>query len=156
MYEVVWDTTKFNNRNEWPADGSQPFVLSTGDPTGLGQHGDYVFGWKDDSLQRAMDTSGCFGASCANLRTQSIDAARKCAVKQAAKEEHDACELPRFLPSFPFLVLFRGGCVSVCSAADVRRDDRADRRAGYGGDVNGFRLWGCWEAVVERGSVEGD
>jgi hypothetical protein len=94
MYEVVWDTTKFNNRNEWPSDGSQPFVLSTGDPTGLGQHGDYVFGWKDDSLQRAMDTSGCFGASCASLRTQSIDAARNCAVKQSVREEYDACELP--------------------------------------------------------------
>jgi hypothetical protein len=92
MYEVVWDTTGFNNQNEWPTDGSQPFVLSTGDSTGLGQHGDYVFGWKDDSLQRAMDTSGCFGASCANLRTQSIENARKCAVKQAAREDYDKCK----------------------------------------------------------------
>jgi hypothetical protein len=44
MYEVVWDTTGFNNKADWPADGSQPFVLSQGDPTGLGQHADYVFG----------------------------------------------------------------------------------------------------------------
>ncbi|KAL2268797.1 hypothetical protein VTJ83DRAFT_3643 [Remersonia thermophila] len=96
MYEVVWDTTQFNNRNEWPADGSQPFVLSTGDPTGLGQHGDYVFGWKDDTLQRAMDTAGCFGAQCANLRTQSIEAGRRCAVKRAAHEDIDGWldELP--------------------------------------------------------------
>lgn len=91
MYEVVWDTTPFNNKAEWPADGSQPFVLSTGDPTGLGQHGDYVFGWKDDSLQRAMDTSGCFGAQCASLKTQNIETARACAVKQAAKEDYDKC-----------------------------------------------------------------
>ena len=36
MYEVVWDTTQFNDRSEWPEDGrSQPFVLSTGDDTGL-------------------------------------------------------------------------------------------------------------------------
>jgi hypothetical protein len=34
MYEVVWDTTKFNNPNDWPTDGSQPFYLSTGDNTG--------------------------------------------------------------------------------------------------------------------------
>src|SRR5690606_5805089 len=91
MYEVVWDTTQFNNRNEWPADGSQPFVLSTGDPTGLGQHGDYVFGWKGDSLQRAMDTAGCFGAQCANLRTQSIEVGRRCTVRRAAHEDIDGC-----------------------------------------------------------------
>ncbi len=92
MYEVVWDTTGFNNKAEWPADGSQPFVLSTGDSTGLGQHGDYVFGWKDDSLQRAMDTAGCFGAQCASLRTQNIETAKACAVKRSAKEDYDKCE----------------------------------------------------------------
>lgn len=27
----MWDTTSFNNPNDWPADGQQPFVLSTGD-----------------------------------------------------------------------------------------------------------------------------
>lgn len=39
MLEIVWDTRQFNNKAEWPADGSQPFVLSTGDNTGYGQHG---------------------------------------------------------------------------------------------------------------------
>ncbi|KAM7186757.1 protein of unknown function (DUF1996) domain containing protein [Naviculisporaceae sp. PSN 640] len=87
MYEVVWDTTKFNNKAEWPADGSQPFILSTGDNTGLGQHADYVFGWKGDSLQRAMDTSGCMGASCAGLKTQTIEKARSCSIKAAVRED---------------------------------------------------------------------
>ncbi|KAK7702584.1 hypothetical protein SLS64_009547 [Diaporthe eres] len=32
MYEVMWDTTPFNDPNIWPEDGSQPFVYSTGDP----------------------------------------------------------------------------------------------------------------------------
>lgn len=92
MYEVVWDTTKFNDPKEWPTDGSQPFYLSTGDNTGLGQHADYVFGWKGDSLQRAMDTSGCMGAKCANLKTQAIGDARKCSVKTAVKEDHEGCK----------------------------------------------------------------
>lgn len=39
MYEVVWDTTPFNDRSQWPTDGSQPFYFSYGDNTGYGQHG---------------------------------------------------------------------------------------------------------------------
>lgn len=31
MYEVLWDTSAFNDPKDWPADGSQPFVYSTGD-----------------------------------------------------------------------------------------------------------------------------
>ena len=39
MYEVMWDTTVFNDKSLWPTDGSQPFVYSMGDGTGYGQHG---------------------------------------------------------------------------------------------------------------------
>ncbi len=67
-------------------------MLSTGDPTGLGQHADYVFGWKADSLQKAMDSSGCMGAQCASLKTQKIEDAKKCAVKVEVHEDHDGCE----------------------------------------------------------------
>ncbi|KAL1856295.1 hypothetical protein VTK73DRAFT_8407 [Phialemonium thermophilum] len=31
MYETIWDTRPFNDPNEWPEDGSQPFVWSMGD-----------------------------------------------------------------------------------------------------------------------------
>ncbi|KAK4225446.1 hypothetical protein QBC38DRAFT_368703 [Podospora fimiseda] len=88
MLEIVWDTTAFNDPNDWPEDGSQPFLLSTGDTTGYGQHGDYVFGWKGDSLQRAMDGS-CFGALCHALESQSVEAAHKCGVPSRVGEEVD-------------------------------------------------------------------
>ncbi|KAI0181252.1 hypothetical protein GGR52DRAFT_25864 [Hypoxylon sp. FL1284] len=96
MYEVVWDTTVFNDQSEWPADGSNPFFLSTGDNTGFGQHGDYVFGWKGDALQRAMDTSNCMGARCANLKFQDINAAKQCSVQKQVSEDEDGwlAELP--------------------------------------------------------------
>jgi hypothetical protein len=92
MYEVVWDTTKFNDKSQWPEGVTQPFVFSTGDATGLGQHADYVFGWKGDALQKGMDSKNCMGASCAGMKTQSIEAARKCAVKTTVNEDVDGCK----------------------------------------------------------------
>lgn len=89
MLEIVWDTTKFNNKAEWPADGSQPLVLSTGDPTGYGQHGDYVFGWKGDALQRAMDDDGCFSAECGKQKSQDIGVANQCKIQKTVIEDAD-------------------------------------------------------------------
>ena len=90
MYEVNWDTSKFNDKSLWADPNKQPFVLSTGDPTGYGQHGDYVFGWKGNSLQSAMDRAGCFGAQCGTLKTQAIDNAKKCTVKALVREDNDS------------------------------------------------------------------
>lgn len=39
FYEVIWNTGTF--ADQWYGD-SQPFVLSNGDPTGYGFHGDFV------------------------------------------------------------------------------------------------------------------
>ena len=40
LYESVWQTQQFDKM--WPQQGSNPFVLSNGDPTGFGFHGDFV------------------------------------------------------------------------------------------------------------------
>ncbi|KAL0950420.1 hypothetical protein HGRIS_010373 [Hohenbuehelia grisea] len=92
--ETVWDTTQFNNM--WPSNGQQPFVYSMGDPVGVGQHADYVFGWKGDSLQRAMDQCNDFGGACPTLQTQSIDAINRCTQPSRVQEAYDG-----WLPSLP-------------------------------------------------------
>lgn len=87
FYEIQWDTRQFNDRNTWPTDGSQPFVYSMGDPTGYGQHADYVFGWKGDALQRAMDAF-CF-VNCPTLQSQSVQQANQCTVPRKTTEDID-------------------------------------------------------------------
>ncbi|KAM7185552.1 protein of unknown function (DUF1996) domain containing protein [Naviculisporaceae sp. PSN 640] len=91
MYEVIWNTTIFNDKDLWPEDGSQPFVWSTGDEHGFSQHGDYVFGWKGDALQRAMTQSAkCFGDVCDGvLERQTDEQAMACTKQRVVDEDVD-------------------------------------------------------------------
>jgi hypothetical protein len=63
--------------------------LTGDDRTGYGNHGDYVFGWKGDALQRAMD-SGC--SNCPNLKTQTIATGNKCLKSMGVNEVIDGCK----------------------------------------------------------------
>jgi hypothetical protein len=90
-YETMWNTTVF--KDMWPKDGKQPFVWSF-EGNGYGTHADYLFGWKGDSLQRAMNSS-CMFHRCGSpgvqgvLKTQSVADMNKCAVKSTVAEETD-------------------------------------------------------------------
>ncbi|KAI2617885.1 hypothetical protein GGR54DRAFT_202254 [Hypoxylon sp. NC1633] len=99
FYEIIWDTTPFNDKSIWPEDGSQPFVWSYGDATGFGNHGDYMFGWKGNALQKAMDAD-CNGNTCAGLTSQSISQGNKCTVPRVVDEDVDGwlTELPGGMP----------------------------------------------------------
>ncbi|KAM7213606.1 protein of unknown function (DUF1996) domain containing protein [Rhypophila decipiens] len=98
FYEVIWDTRRFNDRSLWPEDGSQPFVWAYGDYTGYGNHGDYVFGWRGNSLQSAMDDPNCdfSGLNCRTLKTQSIAEGNRCSQAKKVAENIDGwlSELP--------------------------------------------------------------
>ncbi|KAF9523132.1 hypothetical protein CPB83DRAFT_821895 [Crepidotus variabilis] len=98
LYETYWDTRAFNDM--WPTDGSQPFVLSMGDPTGYGLHGDYLFGWEGDSLQRAMDNClDAFGTpeACSELTVLSDDEINQCAQPPQVDEVVEG----QYLPALP-------------------------------------------------------
>jgi hypothetical protein len=86
MYEIMFDTRQFNNKADWPEDGSQPFHWSMGDPTGYGIHGDYLFGWKGDALQKAMDNK-CSGDNCKPLLRQQDTKAVACTKGQSVPED---------------------------------------------------------------------
>jgi hypothetical protein len=77
-------------QSEWPTDGSQPFVWSFNDEVGTGSHGDYVFGWKGDALQKAMDSTPVLSTG---LKTQTVDQANKCNIQSSVHEDIDECRL---------------------------------------------------------------
>ncbi|KAF2025584.1 hypothetical protein EK21DRAFT_103838 [Setomelanomma holmii] len=85
MYEIMWDTGRYNNTayfGDSDADRDEK--------TGYGQHGDYLFGWKDDSLQKVMDAlpSGkCVNANCQVLKIQSAADSKKCKKAQQVVED---------------------------------------------------------------------
>jgi hypothetical protein len=95
-YETLWDTAQFASM--WPKDGSNPFVFSYGDQAGhaYGTHADYMFGWKGDALQRAMNSSCMFNA-CENgkpLKSQSVSQMNACKAKQVVNDNLDGCKCP--------------------------------------------------------------
>ncbi|TFK20052.1 hypothetical protein FA15DRAFT_578117, partial [Coprinopsis marcescibilis] len=92
--EIVWDTKKFNHL--WEEGASNPFLFSHGDPTGYGQHADYIFGWEGDSLQRAMDQCTSYGGPCRTLKSQSIESINRCVQKNRVREPVDGA-----LPALP-------------------------------------------------------
>jgi hypothetical protein len=62
--------------------------------TGYGQHGDYVFGWKGDALQKAMDANcgGRYGGYCPVLTNQTWEVANACTQRQKVLENIDGCK----------------------------------------------------------------
>jgi hypothetical protein len=89
-YETLWDTSKFNDLWD-PSKDPNPFYWSTGDNKGYSTHADYLFGWKGDALQKAMDSS-CMFQGCENgkpLKSQSAADMNKCNVKSSVHEEFD-------------------------------------------------------------------
>jgi len=62
--------------------------------SGSAAHGDYVFGWEGDSLQKAMDNNCNLNTACpkAGLTVQQPAQYNACKKKQQAPEDVDGCK----------------------------------------------------------------
>ncbi|KAI9802651.1 MAG: hypothetical protein M1825_002673 [Sarcosagium campestre] len=91
FYEIIWNIDPF--KDLWHGH-SFPFVLSTGDPTGYGFHGDFVSGWKPEVLKDAIDH--CLDG---NHALDHIGAIEYCPplLPLISDEEAKACTIPRLV-----------------------------------------------------------
>jgi hypothetical protein len=122
MYEVMWDVNKFADKSLWPTDGSDPFVYSM-NIGGSAAHGDYVFGWEGDSLQKAMDNNCNLNSACpkAGLTVQTPAQYGACKKKQQAPEDVDGCKLLQFVCALV--------CLLMCGLQGFRRCRWVTRRS---------------------------
>jgi hypothetical protein len=90
MYELMWDTHEFADSADFPTDGTNPYIYSM-NVGGSAAHGDYLFGWEGDTLQKAMDNQCNLNTDCAKagITAQPESAYSACTVKQQAPEAVD-------------------------------------------------------------------
>jgi hypothetical protein len=96
MYELMWEVSKFADKSLWPTDGSDPLIYSM-NIGGSAAHADDVFGWENDSLQKAMDNNCNLNTACpkAGLMVQHPAQYSSYKKPQQAPEDVDGC---KFLP----------------------------------------------------------
>ncbi|KUJ07611.1 uncharacterized protein LY89DRAFT_725727 [Mollisia scopiformis] len=92
-FETVWDTSKLNSL--WKTGDPNPYVWSF-EGTGAGTHADYMFGWKGDALQRAMNKSECFYDGCGSITKQPMATANQCSIQNTVTEKTEG-----WLPALP-------------------------------------------------------
>lgn len=81
--------------SEFPQQTYQPFVLSCGDSTGYGMHGDFLNGWDQNILQKAIEDP-----TCDHTSTNNGNNVKACApLSSYVVEPSDgACELSKPIP----------------------------------------------------------
>jgi hypothetical protein len=154
MYEVMWDVSKFADKSLWPTDGSDPFVYSM-NIGGAAAHGDYVFGWEADSLQKAMDNNCNLNSACpkAGLTVQTPAQYGACKKKQQAPEQVDGCKCSNMMVSVAMLIRCVKGS-SQCRLGTKRSRLRTLACMGHAGLRMGCEAEVASIDVVYRHSLE--
>jgi len=86
MYELMWNVSAIDRSQA----AAKPFVYSM-NLGGAAAHGDYVFGWEGDTLQKAMDNRCNLNNDCtaAGIHKQQPAVYNACTKKQQAPEPVD-------------------------------------------------------------------
>ncbi|KAF8813483.1 hypothetical protein BYT27DRAFT_7335099 [Phlegmacium glaucopus] len=89
--EVYWSSHDFDSVRSQAMNSTQPFVFSQGDPTGFGYHADYINGWDQGVLQRAVDNCHCdeFGdpTCCVNQGIFNMNHNQQCHITKSIDEQ---------------------------------------------------------------------
>ncbi|KAJ3838042.1 hypothetical protein F5878DRAFT_620612 [Lentinula raphanica] len=88
--EVYWITQDFDNQRDQALTPSQPFVFANGDPTGYGYHADFMNGWEDGVLQKAISGCNCnpYGdpTCCVDAGIFSFNQTSQCYISETVDE----------------------------------------------------------------------
>ncbi|KAJ3986052.1 hypothetical protein F5890DRAFT_1506543 [Lentinula detonsa] len=88
--EVYWITQDFDDQRDQALTPSQPFVFANGDPTGYGYHADFVNGWEDGVLQKAILGCTCnpYGdpTCCVDAGIFSFNQTKQCYISDTIDE----------------------------------------------------------------------
>ncbi|KIK02989.1 hypothetical protein K443DRAFT_656070 [Laccaria amethystina LaAM-08-1] len=89
--EVYWSSQSFDAVRSQAKNSTQPFVYSSGDPTGYGYHADFVNGWDAGVLQKACDGCHCnpYGdpTCCANAGIFTLNQGQSCRITKSIDEQ---------------------------------------------------------------------
>ncbi|KAJ3879273.1 hypothetical protein F5051DRAFT_451663 [Lentinula edodes] len=88
--EVYWISQDFEDQRDQALTPSQPFVFANGDPTGYGYHADFVNGWEDGVLQKAISGCNCnpYGdpSCCVDAGIFTFNQTRQCFISNTVDE----------------------------------------------------------------------
>ncbi|KAK0213990.1 hypothetical protein IW262DRAFT_1230091, partial [Armillaria fumosa] len=89
--EVYWASGDFDQYRDQAKNSTQPFVYSFGDPTGYGYHADFINGWDDGALQKAVDNCHCdeYGSPtcCADQGIFTYQEGKECHITDIVDEQ---------------------------------------------------------------------
>ncbi|EDR04025.1 uncharacterized protein LACBIDRAFT_306393 [Laccaria bicolor S238N-H82] len=89
--EVYWGSQNFDAIRSQAKNSTQPFVYSSGDPTGYGYHADFINGWDAGVLKKAVDGCHCnpYGdpTCCANAGIFTLNQGQSCRITKAIDEQ---------------------------------------------------------------------
>lgn len=152
FYEVLFDINKF--KDEWTPNGKDvPWVLSHGDATGFGLHGDFLNGWHQPTLQKAIDTcldvNGDYKDCRAfdNLRVED-KVAGECFLTEAVNEK-----ITGWLPALPGCNPITKGPADAVPIKDCSVQAAIGPRKILQSDMSalGWEYEGCvWDSIYER------